>query len=45
MNGTRPAGGRLAHLARRLGYRTRAVSWTALCALGTLLSQATVTDD
>ncbi|MFE1316184.1 hypothetical protein [Kitasatospora phosalacinea] len=45
MNGSRPAGGHLARTARlahRLGYRTRTASWSALCALCTLLGPAAV---
>ncbi|MFJ5881777.1 hypothetical protein [Kitasatospora cineracea] len=51
MNGTHPTSGRparsarLACAARRLGYRVRALSWTALCALCTLLGPATTVDD
>lgn len=51
MNRTRTTSGRLARstraarlicicFGRRLGYRVRAASWTALCALCTLLDPA-----
>ncbi|MFD7729311.1 hypothetical protein ACFV6F_02845 [Kitasatospora phosalacinea] len=43
MNGTPPAGGLLTRAARRLGYRTRTASWSALCALCALLGPATIT--
>ncbi|GLW73478.1 hypothetical protein Kpho02_57770 [Kitasatospora phosalacinea] len=43
MSGTRTPGGRLGRVARHLGYRTRTVSWTALCTLCALLGPATAT--
>ncbi|GLW57332.1 hypothetical protein [Kitasatospora phosalacinea] len=42
MNGTHPAGGHLARTARRLGYRTRTASWSALCTLCALLGPTAV---
>ncbi|WP_157845580.1 hypothetical protein [Kitasatospora phosalacinea] len=44
MSGTRTAPGRNRQLARRLAYRARAASWTALCALGALLSTGPAPD-